>query len=296
MMKVVDYKTILLAADLRRYLLKRPRVEMQVHSLFETSANLLVEDELVTLAVKCRELMPMGCIVDIDKVEQWRLKEGDYVLFEKNTFHLAEGSKISLEGAEVQDVILDGQELDYSAKLDREQLSLLRSKLLQNDSIGISELAALLPESDQSDREFNVYSRYVKENLFEFLDNLKNNDQGAALMTARRLIGFGPGLTPSCDDFISGIILLLYYKDYDRNFLQKLVTLARNRTTLLSYHMIRNAAAGKAYKSYLDLIKVLSGGEGDSFATLIDRVLRYGASSGADFLFGVYCAALLYQQ
>ncbi|NLA96405.1 MAG: DUF2877 domain-containing protein [Clostridiaceae bacterium] len=27
---------------------------------------------------------------------------------------------------------------------------------------------------------------------------------------ARGLVGFGPGLTPSCDDFLSGILLSLY--------------------------------------------------------------------------------------
>lgn len=294
-MLVHDFKTILLASDLSKYLRMRPHVKLRVHSVFETSANLLVEDELITLAVYCRELMPMGCIVDTDKTEQWGLREGDYVFFEENSFLLPQGSKITLLGANLQDVTLI-KRLNDSVGVDRNQLSLLRKKLMQEDSIGIAELVALLPESEQIDRELNIYSRYIKDDLFEFLDDIKNFDYEAALISAEHLIGFGPGLTPSCDDFLSGLILYLYYRNYDQNLLQDLVFLARDKTSILSYHMLKNAAVGKAYKSYLDLIKVLGGGEGDLLDVLIDRVLSYGASSGSDFLFGVYCAVMLHEE
>ena len=293
-----EYNSIWLASDLRHFLLERPHLDLQVHSVSETSINLLADGELITLAASRRELMPMGCIADIVEVEPWKLKVGDIVVYERGILRLPQGDSINLHNAEVKSVTL-AETLVSDSHIDRASLNLIRNKLLGNDGGGISDLAALLPETDLIDRPLNVYGSYIKEDLFAFLDSAGKKDYGTAVDLAGRIIGFGPGLTPSCDDFLTGIILLLYYKDADnckdanRDFFQKIVTIARKRTTVVSYHMLKNAAAGKAYESYLAVVNALSIWNQDSLTVLLDRVLRYGASSGSDFLFGIYCAGLL---
>lgn len=294
----LEYNSLWLAADLRQFLSERPQLELKVHSVFETSANLLADDELITLATCCRELMPMGCIADLAGIEQWKLKAGDIVVHEQGKLRLPQGDSINLREAEVKTVTL-AETSESSTHIDIASLSVIRNILLENDGGGISDLAALLPETDQVDQPLNVYSSYIKEDLFSFLDSLGMKDYETAVGLAGSLLGFGPGLTPSCDDFLTGIILLLYYKDVDNckdancDFFQKIVTMAQKNTTVVSYHMIKNAAAGKAYESYLAVVNALSVRNPDHLTALLDRVLRYGASSGSDFLFGVYCAGLL---
>ncbi|NLV98867.1 MAG: DUF2877 domain-containing protein [Clostridiaceae bacterium] len=292
MMAGHEYKSLMLAADLRQFLLERPQLELQVHSVFETSINLMAEEELITLAVSSRELMPMGLIVDTAELEQWQLKAGDIVLYSHKAFQLPQGIRILLEKAEVRKLSLS-EALKSKNCIDKASLEIVRSKLLASEGGGISDLAALLPESKPIDRPLNIYAKYIKEDLFSFLQALRKRDYAAAVSLADRLIGFGPGLTPSADDFLTGIILFFYYKDGESSFFQEIVELASRRTTVLSYHMVKNAAAGKAYESYLTLIRILAGEDQKSLEALADRVLSYGASSGADFLFGVYCAGLI---
>lgn len=81
-----EYNSIWLASDLRHFLLERPHLDLQVHSVFETSINLLADGELITLAASRRELMPMGCIADIVEVEPWKLKVGDIVVYEREYY------------------------------------------------------------------------------------------------------------------------------------------------------------------------------------------------------------------
>ncbi len=287
-----EHKTLKLASDLHRFLLERSQLKLLVHSVFETSINLMADEELLTMAAGSRELMPMGFIVDTAELDHWGLEAEDVVIYDQNAFQLPQGIRISLEGAEIREVSLS-ESLESDSSIDRASLQIIRSKLLESEAGGISDLAALLPESDVMDKPLNVYSKYIKEDLFAFLDALRKSDYVAAADLTGRLLGFGPGLTPSGDDFLTGIILFFYYKKPDIDFFQKIVTLARQRTTVLSYHMINNAASGKAYESYLALIRTLGGQGRESLETLADRVLRYGASSGSDFLFGVYCAALI---
>lgn len=292
MMTVSEYKSLKLASDLRGFLLERPQLELQVHSAFETSINLLADEELITLAANCRELMPMGCIVDIEEVDQWKLKAEDIVLYDQGAFQLPQGETISLQNAEVEKVSMS-ESYDNDNGIDTASLRLVRKKLLESDGGGISDLAAWLPQTDKLDQTLNVYSKYIKDDLLAFMDSLKERDYETAVSLTKGLIGFGPGLTPSCDDFLTGIILLLYYEDINNDFFQEIVSLARERTTVVSYHMLKNAAAGKAYGSYLALIRTVAGRDHVSLEVLIDRVLHYGASSGSDFLFGVYCAGLI---
>ncbi len=292
MMAEHEHKTLMLASDLHRFLLERPQLELQVHSVFETSINLMADEELLTMAADNRELMPMGFIVDTAELNHYGLQAGDIVIYGQKIFQLPRGIRISLEGAEIRKVSLS-ETFESESSIDQTSLQIIRRKLLESEGGGISDLAALLPEADVIDSPLNIYSKYIKEDLFAFLDALRKKDYVFAADLTERLLGFGPGLTPSGDDFLTGIILFLYYKEADNEFFQKIVTLARQRTTVLSYHMINNAASGKAYESYLSLIRALAGQGQESLETLADRVLRYGASSGSDFLLGVYCAALI---
>ena len=286
------YKTLILASDLNDFLLERSQLKLQVHSVFETSANLLAKDELITLATNGRELMPMGCILDLRKIQELNLKTEDVVFYKNESFQLPQGEIICLQNAEIKNLNLKSFSENHNA-IDIAALELIKRKLLEKDSGGIAHLVACLPGTGEPDCTLNIYSRYIKQDLFLFMDFLKKRDYEAAGYLSERLIGFGPGLTPSCDDFLAGIILLLYYKEADNCFFQKIVSLASERTTTVSYHMLKNAAMGKAYESYLDLIRALSGKDLISLPAMVNRILRFGASSGSDFLFGVYCAGLL---
>ncbi|NLA96404.1 MAG: DUF2877 domain-containing protein [Clostridiaceae bacterium] len=62
--------------------------------------------------------------------------------------------------------------------------------------------------------------------------------------------------------------------------------------TLVSRHMLSHAAAGRADTLHLELLEALVQGDLAALEPLVRRLLSFGASSGTDFLLGLYCAQL----
>lgn len=107
------------------------------------------------------------------------------------------------------------------------------------------------------------------------------------------LVGLGPGLTPSGDDVLCGMLLVLGALDPPAHgALAAAVRDALHRTTALSATLLRDALEGYAVPPVLDLLAAArrGPGAGPDLATLARAVTRVGHSSGSDLLVGVRTA------
>ncbi|HEY0605737.1 MAG TPA: DUF2877 domain-containing protein [Herpetosiphonaceae bacterium] len=102
---------------------------------------------------------------------------------------------------------------------------------------------------------------------------------------AQRLIGLGPGATPSGDDLLAGLLLTLHYANHPATELREI---ARNaRTTELGRAVLRWAADGRAREHVLLLLRDLFSRSGSAALARLESVLHYGATSGADLVAGI---------
>ena len=110
------------------------------------------------------------------------------------------------------------------------------------------------------------------------------------------LIALGPGLTPSCDDFLCGIMAALNYLRDDEiasRLAASVLPVAERETSLISAAYLRCAAKGHASAVLYDAIEsVLHGGR--DLEARLDAVHAVGHTSGWDSLLGAasVCAAL----
>lgn len=114
---------------------------------------------------------------------------------------------------------------------------------------------------------------------------------------AAALVGLGDGLTPSCDDLLAGLAgaLRLFSGDrrhgaWARGALSAVavsVEGAGDRTTPVSRHFLRAAARGRFAERAKELLDAVRGGGEKTLAAAAARMLHYGATSGADLIFGV---------
>lgn len=107
------------------------------------------------------------------------------------------------------------------------------------------------------------------------------------------LVGLGPGLTPSGDDFLAGLVFALGRSGHPaaavlRRAIEE--ALERRRTTALSAHFLRWAARGVAAADGVRLVDALLGGAAEGRAEALASVLRHGATSGSDWALGVLLA------
>lgn len=107
--------------------------------------------------------------------------------------------------------------------------------------------------------------------------------------TLAGLLGMGPGLTPSGDDFIAGVLLALRFLGKDRQadrLAGETLANAKSRTGLISYHHLSAAARGQVSAAVHAMLCAL--GEGRlRLDKEIGDINAIGHSSGWDTLAGI---------
>lgn len=126
------------------------------------------------------------------------------------------------------------------------------------------------------------------------------SDRDAARISAVRLIGLGPGLTPAGDDFLAGLTATLLRAarwgmasgPISEALADLLSDRSRVKTTLPAETMLASAARGWLGEAASDVATGLLGGTDRALARFPD-LLATGHTSGADTAAGIYMALRL---
>jgi hypothetical protein len=120
---------------------------------------------------------------------------------------------------------------------------------------------------------------------------VRRADLDAALRTATRLIGMGPGLTPAGDDVMAGTVagLVLLGHPAAPRFAAGVNALAACRTTELSRAVLRHAAAGRVSSEYAAVLHALVGER--PLAPAVDALLTSGSTGSRATALGL-CTAI----
>ncbi|HHS97971.1 MAG TPA: DUF2877 domain-containing protein [Chloroflexi bacterium] len=159
-------------------------------------------------------------------------------------------------------------------------------ELALREAWGENWLALLLPSpTPPSPLQGAVLAR-VRDGLRRLQEGWEGNLQ-AVRAGAARLAGLGGGLTPSGDDFLTGVMLRAWLTHPDpATFCQTVVEAAAPATHALSAAFLRAAARGECNIAWHHLLAVLTEGNEEAIPPALQEVLSYGASSGADALAG----------
>ena len=127
------------------------------------------------------------------------------------------------------------------------------------------------------------------------------NDLAAFEYTALRLLGLGPGLTPSGDDFVGGIFFALHHAPRSHwaaalpAVRARFCTAAAGATNVISAALLHDLMGGHSHQALQDLLAALHTEDPARIEAAIAALLRIGASSGADLLCGVLLALSTWQ-
>ncbi|MGB4594775.1 MAG: DUF2877 domain-containing protein [Anaerolineaceae bacterium] len=274
----------------------------KVHSVYQHALNLIVDDgALITLASPGIAIMPMGIIVDNVLDLGWSVKVGDLVtLGQEELLRCKSIAFVDIDDAQVWDPapILEG------AIISEQTLIQMRSELVgwltDQPNMGLLPLLKSLTahSCDSDDEASDAYSRYIAKDLLQFVNEMHSLEWQRALNTARNLIGFGMGSTPSCDDFLVAYLVVFAIGQtlepvrfaWVSEFNQGIVALAKTRTTTISASMLEHAATGKVSQSHQRLIHGCLFETDCDLVELMNEVGQTGASSGMDFLLGLSCS------
>ena len=131
-------------------------------------------------------------------------------------------------------------------------------------------------------------------------DALREEKMNAATDYAVSMIGLGPGLTPSGDDFLVGFFAVLNIKNSPacrfHGLCGAVLDQAEDLTNKISLAAMKTAAHGQVRQSLVDLFNALFDNRSDLDEAVLSRVLDIGSTSGADMMMGILYGLKLNQQ
>ena len=144
----------------------------------------------------------------------------------------------------------------------------------------------------------NSFAERARPGIERVMWGIFSLDRAAVTESAKTIIGLGPGLTPSCDDFLCGLVVslktgaaVLSMSD-DTGFFDEIAGSiyeeARQKTTIFGSSMLREAREGVCPLAVLNLIHCLLTEDMAQTAEVSRTLVRMGETSGADIAIGVF--------
>jgi hypothetical protein len=248
---------------------RREGFEGAVHSVFDRVVNLAGADgRLVSLAARSLDDAPNTLRIDTDRFDRRALRVGAAAIARDAILHVDEPRlAVRLERAARWRARLP----DYPA----DDARLRRNLTMLCDRLG-ADAPGLLEAPSRA-----------------MADALRRGDVDGVRAHGRAMLGLGPGLTPSGDDFLVGLFAVLNVASSPCHLLRAasdgIVADAETRTHAISIAALREAAHGRVRESIETLLREVLRGPPASMLAALERVLAIGATSGRDIAAGIVC-------
>jgi hypothetical protein len=175
--------------------------------------------------------------------------------------------------------------------------------LLFGNLSGLGELLALVrPRAVKAKAgDLNIFASAAISRIIRLEQAFRSEEENELTHAVSELIGLGPGLTPSSDDMLAGLVLLCTLYAENRGHMQRASQLiaqvtaaeAPGKTTILSEEYLRQAASGRGNEPVMRLCIALLTGRRESVERETRRVLAIGETSGTDTVLGIVLGAML---
>jgi hypothetical protein len=257
-----------------------------VHSTFSRTFNIkcFENGDLYTIACNRLDNGPNTLIVDIDNMKPMKIETNDRVFVEENLLYIGDQLTISIDRAGKWESVLS----TYPCNVDILKRNLMKMK----DIINIHGVGGGMKKNIITLNPFEAeVSNMLENRTLLLLNELLNGRISSALPHAVSLIGLGPGLTPSGDDFLTGLFTIFNMKNSPfypyRLFCEDVIKKAKTLTNDISYMTLKKAAFGKVRESIISLLNSLLVEDEEDLILSLNKLLNIDSSSGTDIALGI---------
>jgi hypothetical protein len=144
----------------------------------------------------------------------------------------------------------------------------------------------------------NLYTSCILDKMISFMQRLVDGDIEEIWSFSNPIIGLGPGITPSSNDFLCGFMnTLVYASEFFRldlikayRFNEELLLNLEYDQNKISHYMMRSSIYGKTQKAVIEVVKKLYSAEESDFRKAVKTLINFGDITGTDMLCGIYLA------
>ncbi len=279
-----------------------------IDGVFDDAINILLAGGLISLVPEAVERGPLNIMlrlpVGLRKMSSLGVRTGEKVGVRGLTLELSNRHRILFGSAGIYSPkrrftlpVLKRSEITTNLEVVR------KTALLFGKMAGLGDLLALARQraAGVTPANLNIFASAALPRIVRLEQAFHSQEKNALTDAVRELIGLGPGLTPSSDDMLAGLVLLsvLYAKNSGRAqrasrlIAQVIAGEACGRTTILSEEYLREAVSGSGNEPVMRLCAALLTGGRESVARETRRVLAIGETSGTDTVLGIVLGTIL---
>lgn|GEM_PF-1991005 len=281
--------------------------EGTVQGVFDSAINILFAEGLVCLVPEIVQRGPLNVTLRLPvappRMSSLGVRAGDRVRVHGFALELGNRHLVSFGSARIYSPrkkfslpMLTNGEIDANMEIMR------KNALLFGNMAGLGELLALMsPRTAKATaKNLNIFASFAFGRIVRLEQAFRSEKKSTLEDAVSELIGLGPGLTPSSDDMLAGLVLLCVLYGKNRGCAQRASQLlaqviaeeARGRTTLLSEEFLRQAASGRGNEPIIRLCAALLTGRRDSVERETRSLLAIGETSGTDTVLGIVLGAM----
>ncbi|MFJ7373644.1 DUF2877 domain-containing protein [Lysinibacillus capsici] len=257
-----------------------------VHSVFKHALNIRSDgnDEIFTLATKAMDRAPNTLVIDLDTLDHLGIQQHDRVSVRHNQLLIEEKLIIAIPTASRWQCQLP----IYPANCTRLKMNMIRVKQF----IDLHGKGGGIKRNDSPVSEFEAEtSRLLQQRTTLLYEEILNQRLDRFQAYAADLVGLGPGLTPSGDDFLVGLFAIIHLQNSPcsmyKPLCESVIKVIQPLTNEISFTTLKKAAYGQVRESICSFIHaILYGTEVESIEAL-RKVLAIGSSSGTDIALGL---------
>ncbi|HEX6269447.1 MAG TPA: DUF2877 domain-containing protein [Anaerolineales bacterium] len=272
----------------------RDHFDATIHSVFDSSINLHLAPQggLLTILISDHDDLPQGIRLDVRKLPLWSLPVGLRAVCRNGILRFdASPLSIDLRGARSWDGRLPPVAIDMQKPSTERAWSIVWQTLNKQQRLKQTDLVA--NDLFQQD-EGSLLTRKLSLPVQELIAATERLDPHTSTMAARKMIGLGPGVTPSGDDILIGYLAgLRGAAAQDDRRLAFLSTFGESLSKCtkdineISRTYLHHAIKGEFSSSIIRLASAISGGEQQRLMSAAKGAMRAGHSSGMDAVTGL---------
>ncbi|MED4582882.1 DUF2877 domain-containing protein [Brevibacillus choshinensis] len=257
-----------------------------VHSIFDKTINIQCSEngELFTIACSQLDNGPNTLVVDHKRFQNSGIDVNDPVFVSDGTLFVGEPFTISCQDVISWECVLPAYPSD--------QGSLLANVAVMKDYLAAHGKTGGMKKVLQPANVFEAeVSRLLMSRSSQLVKDLAARRWSKAHEQAIGIVGLGPGLTPSGDDFLTGLFSVYHMPNIPRclphSFFAEIVLASAQRTNEISFMMLKKAAIGHVRESIVLLLQSIISGTTEEVVLSLGHVLNIGSSSGTDMALGL---------
>lgn len=288
-----------------------------IHSVFDNAVNILTSDSQFITVLSSSKPMAPNALKLSDNVSfiELGIETGmiinfysTYAWLEKLDIAFNYEKALAWDNLPVFVAIKDKEE-NVNKKMNIMKEFLIK----EGNTEGILSLLSTLEERFkgfelvlENKHTLSTGEKFIKERFLDFIEAYISDQIEYIGDKVTKIIGFGAGLTPSIDDFISGLMISrVYLFDYfNKNlseaidFNVQMIKKIDGKTTRVSEEMLKFSAKGEVNENIRNLmLSFTSDVPVDKLILSLNVVASYGETSGTDIICGIYIGSkILFEQ